>query len=154
MLSVDAKRWNTEGIKKKQLSTLIHSCQFKKQLPVLGQYWIGRVGQNSIGADNLALEVNSKADAAAVATKIIAELGLPCEVKSIGARLSLQVGCSIGIALFPDDGETSDELVRCADRAMYRAKQERTGHALASTTPGKDGAPEFVDALLASRDQS
>ena len=35
------------------MSTLIHSCQFKKQLPVLGQYWIGRVGQISIGADTL-----------------------------------------------------------------------------------------------------
>jgi hypothetical protein len=51
VLSVDGKRWNTEGIKNQLLSTLIHSCQFKKQLPVLGQYWIGRVGQNSIGAD-------------------------------------------------------------------------------------------------------
>jgi hypothetical protein len=34
------------------LSTLIHSCQFKKQLPALGQYSIGRVGQLSIGADS------------------------------------------------------------------------------------------------------
>ncbi len=33
------------------MSTLIHSCQFEKQLPALGQYSIGRMGQLSIGAD-------------------------------------------------------------------------------------------------------
>jgi hypothetical protein len=39
------------GRKNQQLTTLIHSCQFNRQLPALGQYWIGRVGQYSIGAD-------------------------------------------------------------------------------------------------------
>jgi hypothetical protein len=39
------------GSQNQQVSTLIHSCQFKKQLPALGQYWIGRVGQYSIGAN-------------------------------------------------------------------------------------------------------
>ncbi|MGI0034615.1 MAG: hypothetical protein ACRD98_01925, partial [Nitrososphaera sp.] len=41
--------------KNRLLSTLIHSCRFKRQLSVLGQYWIGRVGQYSIGADTHAL---------------------------------------------------------------------------------------------------
>lgn len=81
----------------------------------------------------LLLELNLEAHAAAVATKIVAELGRPCEVSSNGAQLSLRVGCSIGIAMFPGDGETSDELVKNADRAMYRAKRERTGYAFAST---------------------
>ena len=94
----------------------------------------------------LALEVNSKADAAAIATKIIAELALPCEVNSNDVLLSLHVGCNIGIALFPDDGETSDELVRCADTAMYRAKRERTGYALVSTVPAKDVTQSLVEA--------
>jgi diguanylate cyclase (GGDEF)-like protein len=31
-------------------------------------------------------------------------------------------GCSIGISLFPDDSEDVEELIRCADIAMYRAK--------------------------------
>ncbi|WP_316186625.1 MULTISPECIES: putative bifunctional diguanylate cyclase/phosphodiesterase [unclassified Bradyrhizobium] len=35
---------------------------------------------------------------------------------------SLSVGCSIGIALHPDHGLTSDELLTRADLAMYRAK--------------------------------
>lgn len=37
--------------------------------------------------------------------------------------LSLQVSASIGVALYPDDGSEPDLLLRCADQAMYRAKQ-------------------------------
>ncbi len=34
------------------------------------------------------------------------------------------VGASIGISLFPDDGESISELLRHSDAAMYRAKEE------------------------------
>ena len=34
------------------------------------------------------------------------------------------VGCSIGISLFPEDGERPEELLRNADAAMYRTKDE------------------------------
>jgi diguanylate cyclase (GGDEF)-like protein len=36
-----------------------------------------------------------------------------------------QVGVSIGVALYPDDAETPDALIRAADLAMYNAKQTR-----------------------------
>lgn len=36
---------------------------------------------------------------------------------------ALRVGCSIGIANFPGDARTEDDLVGCADAAMYVAKQ-------------------------------
>ena len=36
--------------------------------------------------------------------------------------VAVHVGASIGIALFPSDGDTADALVRHADAAMYAAK--------------------------------
>jgi diguanylate cyclase (GGDEF)-like protein/PAS domain S-box-containing protein len=36
----------------------------------------------------------------------------------------VRIGASIGIALYPEDGETSEELIKHADLAMYRAKEE------------------------------
>ncbi len=41
---------------------------------------------------------------------------------------SFNVGLSAGIALYPMDGETSDELLKCADIAMYRSKKEGGGY--------------------------
>jgi PAS domain S-box-containing protein len=37
-------------------------------------------------------------------------------------RESLAVSVSVGVALFPDDGEDADALLRYGDQAMYRAK--------------------------------
>ena len=57
-------------------------------------------------------------DAARVAEKLIETLRTPF-VHELGEFV---VGVSIGISLAPDDGHTAEELIRCADAAMYRAK--------------------------------
>lgn len=36
-----------------------------------------------------------------------------------------EVGCSIGISIYPNDGTSSSELMKKADAAMYRIKKER-----------------------------
>lgn len=43
-------------------------------------------------------------------------------------QLSLSVRASVGMALFPEHGQEMGILMRCADRAMYRAKQARSGY--------------------------
>ena len=62
-------------------------------------------------------------DAALVANKIVATVSEPCQ---IGGK-ELRVSPSIGIAIFPNDGQNIDELLRNADTAMYHAKQEGRG---------------------------
>jgi diguanylate cyclase (GGDEF)-like protein/PAS domain S-box-containing protein len=57
-------------------------------------------------------------DAEEVAQKLLASIGAP--VNAEGRPLS--VTPSIGIALYPGDGETAEELVKHADAAMYLAK--------------------------------
>jgi diguanylate cyclase (GGDEF)-like protein/PAS domain S-box-containing protein len=57
--------------------------------------------------------------------------------------LELHIGCSIGITIFPDDGDDAITLLKNADAAMYRAKDAgRDGHmrysaALSATMHGK-----------------
>ena len=41
--------------------------------------------------------------------------------------IEVMIGASIGIALSPGDGETSEELMRNADMALYRAKSDGGG---------------------------
>lgn len=59
-----------------------------------------------------------------VAEKIISTLD---EVFEIG-EYRLQSGASIGISCVPKDGHDQDEILRCADVAMYCAKRNREGY--------------------------
>ncbi len=51
------------------MSTLIHSCCFKSQQHALGQFWIGRVGQYSSGADSMASSLGLQTIAEGVETQ-------------------------------------------------------------------------------------
>ncbi|SFU96935.1 putative bifunctional diguanylate cyclase/phosphodiesterase [Pseudoduganella namucuonensis] len=62
-------------------------------------------------------------DAAWVAQKILASLDQPFVV----ANHELHVGGSIGIGLYPDDGDDVESLMRAADAAMYVAKENGRG---------------------------
>jgi diguanylate cyclase (GGDEF)-like protein len=75
-----------------------------------------------LGGDEFAVilpELDDGAQAMQVAGKIVEALGVPEEIR--GHRLHL--GCSVGVAVFPEHGASGEELVRHADLAMYQAKQ-------------------------------
>ena len=79
----------------------------------------------------LLLELKDEKDAIKIAEKIIRTLSEPCAIGTGDPANSWSVRSSIGIALFPKDGDTADALVRGADKAMYRAKRDGTGHSFA-----------------------
>ena len=43
----------------------------------------------------------------------------------------IETGTSVGISLFPEHAQTSADLVRVADEAMYVAKRGGDGYAMA-----------------------
>jgi len=57
-----------------------------------------------------------------VAERIIASIGRPIDYRG----QSLDVGVSVGIAVFPDHGSDTESLRRAADAAMYAAKRRGT----------------------------
>lgn len=74
-----------------------------------------------LGGDEFAVilsNVTNGADAVEVIQRILGVIEVPFEL-SAGHGL---VTTSIGVAIFPDDGQTVTELIRNADAAMYEAK--------------------------------
>jgi diguanylate cyclase (GGDEF)-like protein/PAS domain S-box-containing protein len=75
-----------------------------------------------LGGDEFAAVLNDIAmpsDAAVVARKMIDHLRQPFRVDG----RDLQISASIGIALYPDDGDDVAELLDVADAAMYEVKR-------------------------------
>jgi diguanylate cyclase len=66
-------------------------------------------------------EIATRADAAMIAYRILEKLAVPAAVHAH----EITVAPSIGIAMWPDDGASIDELLRHADLAMYHAKRSR-----------------------------
>jgi len=64
-------------------------------------------------------DVASEDDVAGVAQKVLQALAPPFQVDG----QTLYVTASIGVSLFPNDGENASTLLRNADIAMYRAKE-------------------------------
>lgn len=58
-----------------------------------------------------------------LARRILDQIGQPFQID----EMSFSVGCSMGIALYPEDGRTLDELIKCADTAMHLVKERGRG---------------------------
>jgi len=79
-----------------------------------------------IGGDEFVLvltDLDDPADAGKVAERTIAAVKAPLELGGPGGGRAVFVTTSIGIAVYPSDAEGVDDLLRCADLAMYQAKQ-------------------------------
>jgi diguanylate cyclase len=105
-----------------------------------------------LGGDEFALALlDGDADyAATVAGRLAGRIEEPFSLDAV----RVQIGASIGIAVFPDDALDPADLVRCADLAMYRAKVE--GKRFAIYQEDLDGAAnriQLVEELQAAIEQ-
>ena len=82
-----------------------------------------------LGGDEFGVVLPAQVDertAITVADKLRSALSKPFSVHD----LSLHVGASIGIAIYPQHGTSALDLLRRADVAMYQAKRSRAGREL------------------------
>jgi diguanylate cyclase (GGDEF)-like protein len=79
-----------------------------------------------MGGDEFAVVLRNMRDAedvSAVAHRLRDALTRPIEIDGIPRF----IGASVGAASYPEHGRSSEELLRGADAAMYRAKRDREG---------------------------
>jgi diguanylate cyclase (GGDEF)-like protein len=81
-----------------------------------------------LGGDEFAILPASGSSGAAAVEVTVSQLCTTINQPFTVDELSLEVGASIGVARFPNDGLDSHALLRCADIAMYAAKEAQTDY--------------------------
>ncbi len=98
----------------------------------LGPRLVAAIGPDGmvarLGGDEFGVLPPEGAHGLAVLERVVGRLTRCVHQPFAVDELSLEVGASIGIARFPDDGEDSHALLRCADIAMYAAKEAQTDY--------------------------
>lgn len=79
--------------------------------------WAARLGGDEFVV--IANGMNTVDDAAIVAERVRKALAAPYDIGGI----SMPISASIGVAIAPFDAILSDQLMKCADAALYRAKR-------------------------------
>jgi diguanylate cyclase (GGDEF)-like protein/PAS domain S-box-containing protein len=77
-----------------------------------------------LGGDEFVIllsNISTNTDIPPIAQKILNTLDYPIDIQKHEVRL----GGSMGIALYPKDGNNTNDLLRSADLAMYQAKKEK-----------------------------
>lgn len=93
------------------------------------------------GGDEFAIlvdDISDPSNLAAMVDKIITQAAIPV---ALNGR-NVTVCTSAGIAMYPVDGQTDDELLHAADTAMYQAKKQgRNGFCFYSDPPAPASTP-------------
>jgi len=77
------------------------------------------------------MKTESEHEIAIIEQKFIKAVQVPCDIRVRDISIRLSINPSIGISVFPKDGTTSAVLLDVADKAMYRAKQNKYGYSFA-----------------------
>jgi diguanylate cyclase (GGDEF)-like protein len=79
-----------------------------------------------IGGDEFAIILSDVTQEQAVS--ISEKIGVCLSSEFIVATHKFNIGCSIGVAMYPEHGVDSSALLKCADLAMYVAKRNHLNH--------------------------
>ncbi len=103
---------------------------------VRGSDTVSRLGGDEFNV--LLQEIDHAEDAAVIAKKIVASVSYPLVINNN----AVQITASIGIAVYPDDGNDTETLLKNADFAMYQAKKRgRNNYQFFHQLPKEDNAP-------------
>jgi len=115
----------------KEINDTLGHAYGDRMLRELGPRLAAAAGEGGVvarlGGDEFGILLGDELDAALslepAVNRLLAAVSEPFAVD----ELSLEVGASVGAARFPHDGEDAGALLRCADIAMYAAKEAQSG---------------------------
>lgn len=115
-------------------------CEVAKRLTgaIRASDSVARLGGDEFGI--LLENVASEEKVLEVAERVLAVVGKPVTLD--GA--TVDVGCSIGAAIYPQHGDNPTELLKNADIAMYVAKRERLGASAYSVDADHNSSEQLV----------
>ena len=93
-----------------------------------------------LGGDEFAFAFHGSSAPSDVLDRLNKALDTPIELEG----LPVSIEASLGLARYPDDGQSLDQLMRCADRAMYQSKTLRNVSAGRRPLPGVDFGPSLA----------
>ena len=95
-----------------------------------------------LGGDEFAVIIEEVIDRPATALRmcqgICGELRKPYVIDSVNGPLTIEIGASLGIAVFPQHATECDPLILAADTAMYEAKRAGKNRCLMARTDTTD----------------
>jgi diguanylate cyclase (GGDEF)-like protein len=106
-----------------------------------------------LGGDEFAVILEAVLDSSATALRlckgICGELRKPYVLDTPDGPLTVEIGASLGIAIFPDHAGDCDALIRAADQAMYAAKRGGKNRCVlasaAPVEPNESAVPPAAD---------
>ena len=102
-----------------------------------------------VGGDEFIIVLRDKLDRASVNALCDRMIASVCEDTLFDGGVA-RIGASIGVAWWPDDALTAKNIIRSADEALYRAKDNGRGQAWFAGDSGEAG-PKAIERRQSAR---
>lgn len=116
-IDLDRFKWINDTLGHEFGDAVLHAVSGRLQGAIRGSDTVARLGGDEFGV--ILSGINTIAEVERICDKLVSAVNAKLIVKGH----ELTPGCSIGVALCPDHGESAELLLRHADLAMYEAKR-------------------------------